>query len=209
MGSDHQTMNSDFLIKYLSWFIFQVENWKKKFVLFFNCSNWEKFEVKIWENKIRCLVFWSHELVTGPFWSQKVAILWICSLLPIGHTTVIIETILRAWLITQIWVKWVPQFYRKIAPFVVEQRHSLQFDAGLVVPVLLDVVGYDVSPAQNRQYLQLVLKIGFTFDGSYQNNPKHIRMYEQEIMGDNLQCTINLATSSSKTVVMLMYVRSM
>ena len=90
--------------------------------------------------------------------------------------------IVSVWLKTQLWVMWVSQFYRKIGPIVVEQRHSLQFDAGLVVPVLLDVVGYDVSPAQNRQYIQLVLKIGLIFDGSYQNNPKHIRMYEQEIV---------------------------
>ena len=90
--------------------------------------------------------------------------------------------IVSVWLKTQVWVKWVSQFYRKIGPIVVEQRHSLQFDAGLVVPVLLDVVGYDVSPAQNRQYIQLVLKIGLIFDGSCQNNPKHIRMYEQEII---------------------------
>ena len=90
--------------------------------------------------------------------------------------------IVSVWLKTQLWTIWVGQFYRKIGPIVVEQRHSLQFDAGLVVPVLLHVIGYDVSPAQNRQYIQLVLKIGLIFDGSYQNNPKHIRMYEQEIV---------------------------
>jgi hypothetical protein len=80
----------------------------------------------------------------------------------------------------------VSQVYRKIRPIVVEQRHSLQFDAGLVVPVLLDVIGYDVSPAQNRQYIQLVLKIGLIFDGSYQIYPNYLRMYEQEIIGENL-----------------------
>ena len=90
--------------------------------------------------------------------------------------------IVSVWLKIQVWVMWVSQFCRKIGPIVVEQRHSLQFDAGLVVPVLLDVIGYDVSPAQNRQYIQLVLKIGLIFDGSYQDNPKHIRMYEQEIV---------------------------
>ena len=31
-----------------------------KFVFFFNCSNWEKFEEKIGENKIGCLVVWCH-----------------------------------------------------------------------------------------------------------------------------------------------------
>ena len=34
----------------------------KKFVFFFNCSNWEKFEGKIGENKIWRSMFWSHEL---------------------------------------------------------------------------------------------------------------------------------------------------
>ena len=32
----------------------------KKFVFLFNWSNWQKFEEKIGENKIRCLVLWSH-----------------------------------------------------------------------------------------------------------------------------------------------------
>ena len=33
----------------------------KKFVIFFNCSNWEKIVEKIGENKIGCLVDWCHK----------------------------------------------------------------------------------------------------------------------------------------------------
>ena len=73
MGSNHQTTNSksttflpnvyyDFfatgkLKKNLFWTI-------KKYVFFFNCSSWEKFVDETVENKIRCLVVWSHELIT-------------------------------------------------------------------------------------------------------------------------------------------------
>ena len=40
----------------------QSQFWtNEKFVFFFNCSNWEKFAEKIGENKIGCLVVWSHE----------------------------------------------------------------------------------------------------------------------------------------------------
>ena len=73
MGSNHQTTNSEStncFNEYSLWFLFQLANWEKnlfwtykQFVLFFNCSNWEKFKERIGENKIRCLVVWSHELV--------------------------------------------------------------------------------------------------------------------------------------------------
>ena len=47
------------------------------------------------------------------FWVKIIDLLWIGSVLPKGQTTVII---ISAWLSTQIWVKWVSQFCRKIGP---------------------------------------------------------------------------------------------
>ena len=59
----------EFFNEYLLWVLFQLANWEKnifwankKFVFFLNYSNREKIVEKIVENKIRCLVVWSHEL---------------------------------------------------------------------------------------------------------------------------------------------------
>ena len=47
-------------LRNLSWFLFQLANWdffltNKKFVFFFNCSNWERFVDKIGETN-----WWKH-----------------------------------------------------------------------------------------------------------------------------------------------------
>ena len=55
------------------------------------------------------------------FWLKIDVILWICSVLQKDHTTVVSVS---AWLGTQIWVKWVSQFYRKIRPEFI--RHVFQ-----------------------------------------------------------------------------------
>ena len=44
-----------------------------------------------------------------------------------------------------------------LVTIVVEHCHGLQFDASVVVPVFFHV-GYDVSPGEDRQYLELILK---------------------------------------------------
>ena len=43
----------------------------EKFVIFFNCSNWEKFVEKIGENKIGCLVVWCHTEHIGPQGNER------------------------------------------------------------------------------------------------------------------------------------------
>ena len=44
-----------------------------------------------------------------------------------------------------------------LVTIVVEHCHGLQFDASVVVPVFFHV-GDDVSPGEDRQYLELILK---------------------------------------------------
>ena len=77
IGSNHQTANSEstnVVNKYVLWFLFQLANWgkklfltKKKFIFFFNCSNWENLVETIRETN-----WWQHLMKSTKSQSKKI-----------------------------------------------------------------------------------------------------------------------------------------